>query len=144
MKTLLFTLILFITLSGFSQDEKPTLYEGTLDGKLNITLFLSPTENACGGLPDYFYNAMYKYKTSDKWIQLSTTTNNKSNFIFVEHQFTGVLLLQKSTNSLHGLWMSNDGKKQLKVKLKEVDMTKSEVENFEDIFEKVNYSNNDC
>jgi len=102
-KFILFALALICAKSGFSQNEKAALFEGTLDGKINITLFLSPTENPCGGIPYYFYKAMYKYKKSKNWIQLSTTTNNKSNYIFVEHQFTGVLMLQKSTVGFTGL-----------------------------------------
>jgi len=52
--------------------------------------------------------------------------------------------LKKIENTFSGLWISPDTKKQLKVELKEVSMTKKELTDFEKTMEKVNYENNDC
>lgn len=127
----------------YAQQEKAKLFKGTLDTK-NIELYMSPKENGCGGFPAYFYRSIYKYESSKKWIQLTTTQSKKSHFSFVEHQFTGALILKKEGNNFTGIWISNDGKKQFKVALKKVETSASQIENLEDTLEKVNYENNDC
>lgn len=127
----------------YAQQEKAQLFKGTL-GTKNIELYMSPQENGCGGFPAYFYNSIYKYESSKQWIQLATTQSKKSNFAFVEHQFTGALILKKGDNTFTGIWISNDGKKQFKVTLKKVELTANQVEKLEDILEQVNYENNDC
>ncbi|MNL70274.1 hypothetical protein D3C87_1952500 [compost metagenome] len=62
----------------------------------------------------------------------------------VEHNFSGVLILQKSGNTFTGLWISPDAKKQLKVEVKETPMTKKEIENYQQTMERVSFDNNDC
>jgi hypothetical protein len=52
--------------------------------------------------------------------------------------------MKKEGLSFNGLWISPDTKKQLKVELKEVRITKKEIEDYETKMEKVNYENNDC
>lgn len=74
---LLFTV--FVVNFMAAQQEKAELFKGTLDTK-NIQLYMSPQENSCGGFPAYFYRSIYKYKSSKKWIQLTTTQSKKSHF----------------------------------------------------------------
>jgi hypothetical protein len=46
----------------------PTLYKGTVNGKMPVTLFIQSVENGCGGDP--FYNAMYRYDKVSNWLEL--------------------------------------------------------------------------
>ena len=62
----------------------------------------------------------------------------------VEYRFTGVLILKKEGKNFSGLWVSPDGKRQLKTVFKEVPMTKIEKENYENKMEQLNYENYDC
>lgn len=131
-------------LNAQSQAPVSNLYKGTLDGKTPVTIYIKTEENPCTA--DLMYTAMYRYNKSNNWIQLDITQNIKkeNQFIMVEHGFTGVLILSKTGNTFTGLWISPDTKKQLKVDLKEVSITKKDVENYEKIMDSVNYNNNDC
>lgn len=137
-----------ICLSLFNQITAQTtasnLYKGTVDGKTPITLYIQTSENQCNA--DLSYAAMYRYNKSKNWIQIYPTQNKKkeNEFVMVEHNFSGVLILQKSGNTFTGLWISPDAKKQLKVDVKETPMTKKEIENYEQTMERVSFDNNDC
>ncbi|MBJ2126246.1 hypothetical protein [Flavobacterium sp. IB48] len=137
-----------ICLSLFNQITAQTtasnLYKGTVDGKTPITLYIQISENQCNA--DLSYAAMYRYNKSKNWIQIYPTQNKKkeNEFVMVEHNFSGVLILQKSGNTFTGLWISPDAKKQLKVDVKETPMTKKEIENYEQTMERVSFDNNDC
>lgn len=137
-----------ICLSFFNQITAQTkasnLYKGTVDGKTQITLYIQTSENQCNA--DLSYAAMYRYNKSKNWIQIYPTQNKKkeNEFVMVEHNFSGVLILQKSGNTFTGLWISPDTKKQLKVDVKETPMTKKEIENYEQTMERVSFDNNDC
>ncbi|KRB56579.1 hypothetical protein [Flavobacterium sp. Root186] len=146
-KIILFCIICIFFLNHLSaQSQAPvsSLYKGTVDGKISITVYIKTEENPCTA--DLMYTSMYRYDKSKKWIQLDITQNKKkeNEFVLVEHGFSGVLILKKTGNTFTGLWISSDAKKQLPVDLKEAVMTKKELENFEKTMEKVNYENNDC
>ncbi|CAD0002009.1 MULTISPECIES: hypothetical protein [Flavobacterium] len=147
MKKLLFlcsVLCMFFTITTSAQSAKSMLYKGTIHGKTAVTFYIKEEENPCiGGL---MYTSMYRYDKSEKWIQLDITQNkkNKNQFVLVEHEFSGVMILKKEGTNFNGIWISPDSKKQLNVNLKEVRMTKKETESYEDKMEKVNYENNDC
>ena len=135
---------MFFSMTSKAQSAKSVLYKGTIDGKIAITFYIKEEENPCiGGL---MYTSMYRYDKAEKWIQLDITQNKKTEnqFVLVEHEFSGVMILKKEGLTFNGLWISPDSKKQLKVTLKEVRMTKKETESYEDKMEKVNYENNDC
>jgi hypothetical protein len=140
--SILFCLSIIITTNA--QASKSNLYKGTIDGKIAVTFFIKTEENPCTA--DLQYTAMYRYDKSGSWIQLDITQNtkNENQFALVEHGFTGVMILKKDETNFSGLWISSDGKKQLKVELKEAKMTKKETESYEAKMEKVNYENNDC
>jgi hypothetical protein len=144
-KPILFFLLclLFFNLAA-AQSVKNSLYKGTVDGKIPVTIYIKAEENPCTA--DLMYTSMYRYDKSGSWIQLDITQNKKSEnkFVFVEHDFTGVMILKKEGNTFSGLWISPDTKKQLKIDVKEVLMTKKEIENYEKKMEKINYDNNDC
>lgn len=135
--------IFFFSLAG-AQSAKTSLYKGTVDGKTPVTFYIKTEENPCNA--ELQYTAMYRYDKSGSWIQLNITQNTKSEnkFVLVEHGFTGVMILKKESNTFSGLWISPDTKKQLKIDVKEVLMTKKEIENYEKKMEKLNYENNDC
>lgn len=146
-KVILFFIICFSFLNhSNAQSQAPVsnLYKGTVDGKIPVTVYIKTEENQCTA--DLMFTAMYRYNKSNNWIQLNITQNKKkeNEFVLVEHDFSGVLILKKTGNTYTGLWISSDAKKQLPVELKEASMTKKELENYEKIMEKVNYENNDC
>ncbi|MBD3904103.1 hypothetical protein IEW27_05760 [Chryseobacterium sp. C-2] len=137
--------ILLLSISAFSQQIlKQEKYTGTIDGKINISLYLKIEETGC---PSIVASGIYKYtdnKTTN-WILLDTTFSEKAQqYTFVEHYNTGIMLLKRNSETLQGLWISPDGKKQLKVNLKKIKQSKAEIEKMEDELEKANYSANDC
>jgi len=144
-KSILFLLlcIFFFNLAD-AQSVKNSLYKGTVDGKTSVTFYIKTEENPCTA--DLMYTSMYRYGKTGSWIQLDITQNkkNENHFVLVEHGFSGVMILKKDGANFNGLWISPDSKKQLKVDLKEVTMTKKEIENYESKMEKINYENNDC
>lgn len=144
-KVIFFIAICFSFLNQLSaQTTASNLYKGTVDGKTSITLYIQTSENQCNA--DLSYAAMYRYNKSKNWIQIYPTQNKKkeNEFVMVEHNFSGVLILQKSGNTFTGLWISPDAKKQLKVEVKETPMTKKEIENYQQTMERVSFDNNDC
>lgn len=144
-KVIFFIAICFSFLNQLSaQTTASNLYKGTVDGKTPITLYIQTSENQCN--VDLSYAAMYRYNKSKNWIQIYPTQNKKkeNEFVMVEHNFSGVLILQKSGNTFTGLWISPDTKKQLKVEVKETPMTKKEIENYQQTMERVSFDNNDC
>ncbi|UPZ17637.1 hypothetical protein [Flavobacterium humidisoli] len=143
-KAIFFIAICFSFLNQLSAQTASNLYKGTVDGKTPITLYIQTSENQCNA--DLSYAAMYRYNKSKNWIQIYPTQNKKkeNEFVMVEHNFSGVLILQKIGNTFTGLWISPDTKKQLKVDVKETPMTKKEIENYEQTMERVSFDNNDC
>lgn len=119
-------------------------YVGIIDGKINISFYLKIEETGC---PNVIASGIYKYtdNKTENWILLDTTFSEKAQqYTFVEHYNTGLMLLKRNSDQLQGLWISPDGKKQLKVNLKKIKQTKAEIEKMEDELEKANYSANDC
>ncbi|WP_163393056.1 hypothetical protein [Flavobacterium limi] len=137
-------LCMFFATTTKAQSAKSILYKGTIDGKIAVTVYIKEEENPCTA--DIMYTSMYRYDKSGSWIQLDITQNkkNENQFVLVEHGFSGVMILKKEGVNFNGIWISPDSKKQLKIILKEVRMTKKEAGSYEDKMEKVNYENNDC
>jgi hypothetical protein len=137
-------LCIFFTVATKAQSAKSILYKGGIDGKIAVTIYIKEEENPCTA--DVMYTSMYRYDKSGSWIQLDITQNkkNENQFVLVEYGFSGVMILKKEGTNFNGIWISPDSKKQLKVNLKEVRMTKKENETYADKMEKVNYENNDC
>lgn len=145
MKIITTLFLLFLSLSINAQQiiaqEK---YLGTIDGKINISFYLKIEEMGC---PKVVASGVYKYtdNKAGNWILLDTTFSEKAQqYTFVEHYNTGIMLLKRDNDSLQGLWISPDGKKQLKVSLKKLKPTKAEIDKMEDELEKANYNANDC
>lgn len=145
MKSICLTVLFFVfsALKGqtiLSQEK----FEGNIDGKIRVTLYLKIEETGC---PSIIAHGIYKYahQKNSSWILLNTTFSEKDqNYTFVENENTGIMLLYKSDDSLRGLWISPDGKKQLKVELKKVPATKAETEFLENALEQANYEAHDC
>jgi hypothetical protein len=125
-----------------AQDVKSFLYEGSIDNQL-VSFYVTVQGNPCGGDKDLCLG-IYKYKTKDRWIQLGIATDHKGHFSLTEYGFTGVMVLQKTGAGMDGIWISPDGKKQLKVKLNIKTFTTKEKEKLDEALEKTNYENNDC
>ena len=142
-KTIITTFLLLTTLfTSNAQEIKTELYEGKMDGKTPITLYLQSYENGCTADP--IYDGMYKYNGKIEWLQVNITTNNNTQFVLVEYGFTGVLFLNKEGDKFEGTWISPDTKRQLKVTFRKVDISKENMKVLEDTFEEVNYINYDC
>jgi hypothetical protein len=138
----LFSLFMVGCLATIAQNKNYILYKGTMDGKLPITMYVTSADNECNA--DLLWRGMYKYDKLSKWLQLDITTNESNQFSMVEYRFTGAFILQKTPSGISGIWISPDGKRQLKVNLKEIPMKAAEREKYDDLLEKLNYENNDC
>lgn len=128
---------------GFAtaQEVKQYYYQGTVANRA-VRFYLKQLPNNCGG--DDTYVAMYQYGKGKNWIELLIQNNQKGNFCFTEIRFTGVLILKKSNNGLNGIWISPDGKQQLKVKLTQQKISTKEIAEIEDRLEVTHYENFDC
>ncbi len=146
MKKIITILFVLFSLNLIAQDEiiSQEYYEGTINGNIEIALYLKVSENGC---PTTYAESIYQYKKNEgnKWILLETSfTKEMNQFTFVELFNTGILLLNKENANLNGLWLSPDGKKQLKVVLNKVAIDKTQIENLEDQLEETYYNANDC
>lgn len=144
MKIILALLISLITFtSANAQDIKTTLYSGTVNNR-TVRLYLKERGNQCGGSMLNIYEGIYQYGKGKNWIELSVSTNGKGNFCLTEYSFSGVMILKKIGKSLNGVWISPDGKTQLKVSLAETNLSVKEKEIIETDLERTHYENYDC
>lgn len=142
MKPILLIISLLFCSPIFGQNLKTYLYEGKIDNKHSVTLYLQSQNNECHG--ELEYQGMYKYNGVSNWLQLDIRYSNKNQFVFIEYGVTGIMILKKNGKTLSGIWISPDYKKQLKVNFSEKQITPQQMKNYEDQFDKVNYENNDC
>jgi hypothetical protein len=102
-----------MTLSGLfavmQAQTKSFLYTGTVDGKMQVTLYLQEEENGCGGDP--FYSGVYRYDKVSNWLQLNISKNDKNQYAMVEYGFTGLMIVRKEGAVMTGVWISPDGKR---------------------------------
>lgn len=142
-----------LVLTGFlgvmrvsAQDKgTPQLYTGMVDGKIAVTMFLYITTNECSGDPEY--QGIYRYDKNpgtDDWLLLEINNNAQQQFVMVETDFTGVMVLQKSGDTYSGIWIHPDGKKQLKVVFKKQPLPKAQVEKYLEFLENTNHRYHDC
>ncbi|WP_020526247.1 hypothetical protein [Flexithrix dorotheae] len=124
---------------------RTTLYKGTLNETVNISLYINEQDHPCGGNLTIL-NAMYKYDNQEKWILLNVTTDKqKKKYCMIEDNFTGSLFLEEDGNFLNGKWISPNTEKQFKIELKKVELDNSSVENLDEIlFDDLLYNKNDC
>lgn len=145
MKRLLFILLSVFAINLSAQNDfiiEQSLYEGTIDGKYKVKLFLS-VEDPCGGLP--YTTGMYKYDNQEDWIPLSIAFNEEEErYCMTEYYFTGVLIIKKTGASLTGLWIAPDATRQLPVKLQKKSLSNSEKESYMETMNDLFYSYNDC
>ncbi|MFJ1321905.1 hypothetical protein ACILDT_02720 [Capnocytophaga canis] len=138
------TIVTFLlSLQGFSQTIiSQTYYEGTIGTDLKVGLYLAIKETGC---PNTYAQAYYKYEKSSERILLSAYMDfNEERFTFVEFGNTGILLLHRKGETLEGLWIAPDGKKQLKVTLKALPQSEKSYERMEDHYERLHYESHDC
>lgn len=137
----------FIGSLPVSAQEKPIpqLYAGTVDGKLAITMFLLEQAHDCTGKP--LFQGIYKYNKNpgtDDWLLLNIDSNENGQFVMVEVEFSGVMILRKTGDTFTGIWIHPDGKKQLKVELKKQPFPAKEVEKYLEYLESTNHRYFDC
>ncbi|MFK8285115.1 hypothetical protein [Capnocytophaga canis] len=138
------TIVTFLlSLQGFSQTIiSQTYYEGTIGTDLKVGLYLAIKETGC---PNTYAQAYYKYEKSNERILLESFMDfNEERFTFVEFGNTGVLLLHRKGDTLEGLWIAPDGKKQLPVKLKALPQSQKSYERMEEHYERLHYESHDC
>ncbi|WP_136667866.1 hypothetical protein [Flavobacterium sp. H122] len=145
MKNLFLLFALCITSLSYAQTiHFQEYYEGTLDNKTKIIFYFKMSEDGC---PRTYVDAIYKYATNknNEWILLNTTfSEEKQQYTLVEHYNTGMFLLKRDKGKLFGLWISPDGKKQLKVDLTKIKVPKTKIESLENQLEKEQYEAHDC
>lgn len=140
-KLLIFGLLFFSILSVSAQEERKTyLYKGFVDTR-PVTMYLVETTDGC---PSTHFTAIYKYDKVSNWLLLDITDLNDKKFMMVEQELTGVLSVSRSGNQINGVWISPDGKRVLKVSLKETGFTSKDRETYEDQLERTTYNYNDC
>jgi iron uptake system EfeUOB component EfeO/EfeM len=118
-------------------------YEGKIENS-EIILYLKIAESGC---PNVYAEGIYRYKSnkSKEWILLKIVfSEQKNQFTLVEHSNTGILILKRGNAKFDGIWISPDGKKQIKVELKKVKVTPKQLEQLEKNLEQENYEANDC
>ena len=142
MRTIFTLLLLTFCSQLFGQNSVSYLYKGKMDGKMPITLYLKSEDNGCTDKLNY--QGMYKYDKVSNWLQLEISQNEKDQFICVEFDFTGVLILQKTADGFNGTWISPDTKRQLKVEFKKEILSDKDKQMYEEKYEQVNYENYDC
>ncbi len=113
-----------------------------MEGGKPITLYVESQEQPCSD--NLMYAGMYKYDGVSTWLQVQISDKKDAQFIMVEHGFTGVLILNKQKDNFKGLWISPDAQEQLKVELHQIELSKEMKKFYENKFEVVNHSNNDC
>ena len=137
---------LLATMQAHAQEDgTPYLYQGTVDGKLPVTMFLHAVPSECSG--EMLYQGIYRYdKTSEpgNWLLLNIDHNGQDRFVMVETGFSGVLVLCKAGDTLIGIWLHPDGKKQVKVVLKKKAVTQGQVERYMNELDATNERYHDC
>jgi hypothetical protein len=140
-------LILLVGLASWvssqAQTITSTLYKGTINNRA-VTLYVKQEPNPCGGATGSLYQGIYKYGNGKAWIELEIASNGKGNFCLTEFNFTGLLILRQNGNRMEGIWISPDGKTQLKVALEKQPLTAKQREEMEVNLERTHYSNHDC
>lgn len=131
---------LFFTI-GFAQEVKTTFYTGKVNNR-SVRLYLKEEGNDCGATP--LYSAIYQYGNGKNWIELLIQSDEKGRFGMTEYRFTGMLILKKTPYGLEGIWISPDGKTQLKVVLKKQALSPKLKEELEEGLERTHYENYDC
>ncbi|RAI99847.1 hypothetical protein LX64_04400 [Chitinophaga skermanii] len=125
---------------------KGYLLTGSVDGKIEITMFLTTEPHPCE--PKLVYQGIYKYNKmqakGDNWLLLNIDYNDNEQFIMAEERFTGVLILKKENGGFSGIWMHPNGTTQKKVELKEKKLTENDKKKYIDVLDKVNYNFRDC
>lgn len=135
------TICLLFFATSFAQEVKTHLYSGKINNR-SVRLYLKEEENQCGG--PVLYSGIYQYGVGKNWIELLIQSNETGRYAMTEYRFTGVMILNRTKEGLEGIWISPDGKTQLKVLLKKQQLTPKLKEELEDGLERTHYENYDC
>ncbi len=135
-------LLLVMSKVIMAQEQKYELYRGHINDEIPITLYLRSTQGQCSGAT--LYSGMYRYDSQSKWLEVEITTNGKSEFVMVEDNFTGVLILKNGKDGLRGKWISPDMKRQMNVLLQKRDLEKKERQKLEAEYDDLIWQNHDC
>jgi hypothetical protein len=145
MKSFIIIAFLYLSSSAIGQDVlSQEYYEGTMNDNLKISFYLKMVEDGC---PTVHAQAIYRYQNSKSksWILLNSVFSiEKQEYTFVEFGNTGILLLKKEGNTLNGLWISPDGKKQYPVRLEKKILTNTKRIELEEHLDLAHYEAYDC
>ncbi len=142
--SLLFVVLFLTNICTAQKIISQELYEGKIDNKIAISLYLKVAENGC---PNVYANAMYKYvgiKNANYILLHTFLLETKNQFTMVEHFNTGILILKRTKTTLNGIWISPDANKQIKVELQKVSINASQIKDLEKSYEKVEFDADDC
>ncbi len=137
---LVFIIGLTVSLPSHGEGFK-RLYRGKV-GDRPVRMYLVETVQQCDG--SLVYQGMYRYDNQPHWLQLEITANQKKQFVMVEENFSGVLLLNATEQSLTGNWISPDQMRKLPVKIDKTDAKAKEIDVLEKQYDELNYENHDC
>ena len=140
---MLIFVFLFSTLIAAQNNNLKTIYaEGLMDGKMKVTMFGYTYINECTGEKNYMM--MYKYDDLSNWLLLDVTSDEKNNLSLVEYYFTGLMILNETSKGFHGIWISPDAKRQLKVNFEKKKITETKKQELSEKLDNLNYEYNDC
>ena len=111
MKKILLLSAVFLFAVVFSQNKENTsYYEAKLDNKKTVSLYLNIMVNECS--EENFYQGMYKFSDTEKWVYLNIQTNPQQEFLMSEHHIGVLMILKKSGEKLDGIYMKLKDRKQ--------------------------------
>jgi len=147
MKHRIYLLCLFtvISICAKAQTAGAKLFSGTIDGKIQITLFLHAQQHPCEDKT--IYEGIYSYnktKGTNKWLLLNIDYNEAKQFIMVEERFSGVMILKKEDKGFSGIWIHPDGVTQRKVVLTQQQVTEEVLEKYQEYLDETNHLYHDC
>ena len=135
MRTLLLLIVLPFSIYASAQDKR--IYAGTVNGNLEITLYLEGLET--GTHADAILGA-YQYAGKKNFLLLNGYFNNAGNVCLTElatPNFSGVFLGTLVKNKFAGFWTSADGKTRYPFALVQMEALPAEIARFAEAIEKI-------
>ncbi|MFC3160791.1 hypothetical protein SAMN05443633_105138 [Chryseobacterium arachidis] len=129
MRTICTLLMLSIFSQTFAQSTR--LYKGTINNTFKITLYLQGLDEGTHADPII---GSYKYDSMKDYILLNGYRNNDGNISLVEMSsanFTGTFLGTIDKQRIVGKWVSADQKKTYVFDLKEIALSREQLNNFQ-------------
>lgn len=128
MRTICTLFMLSVVSQTFAQSIR--LYKGTINNTFKITLYLQGLDEGTHADPII---GSYKYDSKKDYILLNGYRNNEGNISLVEMSsanFTGTFLGTIEQKRIVGKWISADQKKTYVFELKEIVLSRDQLNNF--------------